>query len=97
MLAVAVTACGNLVATRGDVWRDSWGLFRNLSSFEGSIWAFDSIARLLNWLMLAVGLSLGLVVGVGFAKLTSILVAALHVASEQLYSINRSIDYMVNH
>ena len=34
--------------------------------------------------MLAAGLGLGLVVGLGFAGLTSTLVAALHVGSERL-------------
>ena len=43
-----------------------------------------SIARLLDWWMLAAGLSLGLVVGLGLAKLTSTPVAALHVGSERL-------------
>ena len=34
--------------------------------------------------MLATGLGLGLVAGLGFARLTSTLVAALHVGSERL-------------
>ena len=34
--------------------------------------------------MLAAGLSLGLVAGLSFARLTSTLVAALHVGSERL-------------
>ena len=39
---------------------------------------------MLDCSMLAAGLSLGLVVGLGLPKLTSTLVAALHVASKQI-------------
>ena len=42
------------------------------------------MAPLLDCLMLAAGLGLGLVVGLGLAGLTSTLVAALHVGSERL-------------
>ena len=42
------------------------------------------MAPLLDCSMLAAGLGLGLVVGLGLAGLTSILVAAEHVGSERL-------------
>ena len=42
------------------------------------------MAPLLDCSMLAAGLGLGLVVGLGLAGLTSTLVAALHVGSERL-------------
>ena len=42
------------------------------------------MAPLLDCSMLAAGLSLGLVAGLGLAGLTSTLVAALHVGSERL-------------
>ena len=56
----------------------------NLCSFEGSIYRFDSIAVLLGCLVLAAGLGLGLVVGLGLGGFTSTLVAALHGCSERL-------------
>ena len=45
---------------------------------------FDLIGALLDWLMLAAGLGLGLVFGLRLAGHTSTLVAALHVGSTML-------------
>ena len=55
-----------------------------LETFAASRVRFEGSIRWLDCSMLAAGLGLGLVAGLGSAGLTSTLVAALHVGSERL-------------
>ena len=59
-------------------------LFKTVQTYNCSLSMNMQPSLRLDCSMLAAGLSLGLVAGLGFARLTSTLAAALHVGSERL-------------